>query len=96
MPKIHPQKIFVRGEEWTILDRRMRHYGWCFYSYDGTDPVNEIWIRSDIVGREALNTIVHEVIHGCQPDLSEAAVDEIASDLETILWDLGYRNEDWD
>jgi hypothetical protein len=74
----------------------MRECGWCFYSFDGTDPVNEIWIRSDISGLEALDTLLHECIHASLPDLREESVEEIATGIANILWELGYRNEDWD
>jgi len=94
MPKIHPRKVVIRGRPFTLLSRTMKQFdGLCDHPQT---PYPEIWIHSKIKGIEALETLCHEIVHGGQPDLSEEAVTELARDLTTILWELGYRCEDWD
>lgn len=94
MPKIHPQKIEIRGKPWTILTRRMKYFdGLC--DHPGT-PSREIWIHTSLKGEEMLSTLIHEATHASFSDLSEEAVSEFGNDLARILWHLGYKNEDWD
>lgn len=38
-----------------------------------------------------LDTILHESLHMSRPDLSEAEVQRIASDLARVSWSMGYR-----
>jgi hypothetical protein len=42
-------------------------------------------------GRRRLDTEIHEFLHFANPDHSEDAVTQQASDLAKILWALGYR-----
>ncbi len=94
MPKIHPRKVVIRKRPFTLLSRTMKQFdGLCDHP---ATPYPEIWIHSRIRGVEALNTICHELGHAAYPDLSEDAITEFANDLATVLWELGYRNEDWD
>ena len=41
--------------------------------------------------RDRLNTVVHETLHASKPNLSEAEVDRIATDVAKVLWRAGYR-----
>jgi len=41
--------------------------------------------------REGLDTVVHEAIHACLPRLPERDVVEMANDISSFLWKLGYR-----
>jgi hypothetical protein len=40
---------------------------------------------------DELDTYLHEAAHACLWDLSEGAVDEVATSLSKFLWRLGYR-----
>lgn len=40
-----------------------------------------------------LDTIIHECLHACQPDLAEETVEEVASDIARVLWRMGYRRQ---
>jgi hypothetical protein len=55
----------------------------------------EISVKPAIVGVDALDTLIHEMLHAAMPDLDEDAIYETASDVAKVLWDLGYRGE-WD
>ena len=41
-----------------------------------------------------LDTVIHECLHACQPDLAEETVEEVASDVARVLWRMGYRRLD--
>jgi len=56
----------------------------------GVEP-RTIKIRKSLKGEERLDTIIHELLHAAQWDLSEDAVEETASDIACALWQLGYR-----
>lgn len=56
----------------------------------GIEP-RKIKIRKSLKGRERLDTIIHELLHAAQWDLSEDAVEETATDIANALWQLGYR-----
>ncbi len=94
MPKIHPQKIVVRGKPFTILTRKMKKFdGLCDHP---ATPYPEIWIHTSLKAQEMLSVIIHELTHAYFPDLTEEVVDQFGNELGAILWQLGYRNEDWD
>jgi hypothetical protein len=94
MPKIHPRKVVIRKRPFTLLSRTMKQFdGLCDHP---ATPYPEIWIHAKLKGVEAFETLLHEGIHGGLPDLTEEAVTELAHDLTVMLWELGYRNEDWD
>ncbi len=50
-----------------------------------------IYIDPQQRGFDMLDTIIHEVIHCQQPDLSEEAVSDFATELADILWKCQYR-----
>lgn len=94
MPKIHPQKIVIRSRPYTILTRRMKKFdGLCDHP---ATPYPEIWIHSSLKGESMVDCLIHECLHAAMPDMCEETITQTASDLAKILWQLGYRNEDWD
>lgn len=50
-----------------------------------------IYIDPDQRGLHLFDTIIHEIIHCQQPDLSEEAVSEFAKEMSVLLWKVGYR-----
>jgi hypothetical protein len=93
MPKIEPQRIRIRGQYWLLLSKVMR-------KLDGIvshpkDSQKELWIRRSLVGFELLESLIHEMLHAAFPDVTEAVIDEVAHDISTVLWELGY-SADWD
>ena len=53
-----------------------------------------ITIDPNVEEEELLDTIVHELTHGCIWDLKESVVGAMASDITRILWDCGYRRQE--
>jgi hypothetical protein len=50
-----------------------------------------ISIADRLGGEIELDTIIHELLHACQPDLAEETVNQTATDLARVLFRLGYR-----
>ena len=64
-------------------------------SCDSPDkPDKEIKVLKRLIGREELDTLLHEALHACFWHLDEEYVDQAASDLARALWRLGYRKVD--
>ena len=51
----------------------------------------KILIDMRLTGVELLETILHEVAHIQQPDLSEEAILEYSKETAEILWKIGYH-----
>ena len=49
--------------------------------------------KEDRRAKQGLTTLIHEMIHAEDWDLSENRVDQIAVDMGGLLWRLGYRRE---
>ena len=43
---------------------------------------------------EMLDTIIHEVLHEAQPEISEEGIERISNLLSATLWREGYRKTD--
>lgn len=54
----------------------------------------KIVIDMRLTGVELLETILHEVAHVQQPDLSEEAILEYSKETADILWKIGYHLTD--
>jgi hypothetical protein len=54
----------------------------------------KILIDMRLTGVELLETIIHEIIHVQQPDLSEEAVLEYSKETADLLWKIGYHLTD--
>jgi hypothetical protein len=66
------------------------------YKADGLAYVDnrKILIDMRLTGIELLETILHEVAHVQQPDLSEEAILEYSKETADILWKIGYHLTD--
>lgn len=61
-----------------------------------TKPGKEIRICGKLAGRDLLETLCHEYLHGACWWLTEEFVTEAARDLAAMLWRIGYREPtDW-
>jgi hypothetical protein len=54
----------------------------------------KILIDMRLTGLELLETILHEIAHVQQPDLSEEAITEYSKETADILWKIGYHLTD--
>ena len=82
----------IRGRRWRVVDSapmKIPELGYC--TNPDLDRELAIPVHGDTM--EELDVIIHEIIHACFFDMSEEAVDESASSIATVLWKLGWRNE---
>ena len=83
----------MRGKVWRLefvprLDNGA--YGEC----DEPDrPQKGIRIATNQSKADMMDTLIHETLHACLPDLSEDAVHDTASDISTVLTRLGAKIE---
>lgn len=78
----------IAGRLWRWIYRPMRNdYGLCNY----TDRTITIDASRGHVGRDRLDTEIHEALHALQAFATEEHTAEVASTLAAILWGLGYR-----
>lgn len=84
-----PTSVKLRGKKYRVFNvRRLIDkdaHGMC----DTDRPC--IWINVSLKGRRLLETIIHETLHACMPDLHEVAVTEAARDIAKVVWAYGFR-----
>lgn len=52
-----------------------------------------ITIHPRLSGELKLDVIIHELLHACQPDQNEDAIDQTATNIARVLTRLGYRQQ---
>lgn len=82
--------VIIGEQRWRISrNKRLRkHYGECDYN------TRTIRLCSSLAGIDLLDTLIHEVIHARWPDLSEEAVEEVATTLAVVIDAEGFRHAD--
>lgn len=58
-----------------------------------TTKGKKIQIATKLSDKDTLETVIHEIYHASDPNLSEEAVNEMARDMASLLWRLGYRRQ---
>ena len=82
-------RFYFRGQVFNLTFKKLRSdYGSCAY-----DKPRSIKITTDIKHKLLLDTLIHEALHACYPDLDEEAINQSATDIAEYLWKLGYRSE---
>ena len=76
-----------RGRRYRVIyDRPGKNNGECQYA-----KPRHIKIAPGLKGLALLDTIIHEGLHACYPDLDDDAVDEAGVSLAAFLWRHGCR-----
>jgi hypothetical protein len=92
MPTDH--HFTLAGVKWLLRFTRLRGAaaGWANWP-DPKNPLTErkILVDERLKGRALLETIIHECLHACFPQMSEETITEAARDIARVLWSLGYR-----
>lgn len=83
-------RVRLGGKYWRLrFSPRLEDFG------DMTDPGRAsgrtVRIATWQNEQELLDTLLHEAIHCCRPELDEAAVADMANDLSRLMWRLNYR-----
>ena len=81
----------MRGRRWNlVVVERLPEA-----SHGEIDPDNrpgkQIRIAHNQTPLDKLDTVIHECLHACVPDLSEEAVTESATGIAKVLFRMGYR-----
>jgi hypothetical protein len=70
----------IHGRVWTIQDdTRMKYFGQCIYAE------HRIKIRTRQSAQDRLDTLVHELLHACQPGWAEKNVWRTARVISKVL-----------
>jgi hypothetical protein len=92
MPTDH--HFTLAGVKWLLRFTRLRGQaaGWA-YLPDAKNPLmtRKILIDDRLKDRSRLETIIHECLHACFPQMSEETITEAARDIARVLWALDYR-----
>lgn len=84
--------VLIRGKRWRLLFTRElshQHLGECDHPSTRNKAIR---IRKSLRGELRLDTLIHETLHAGYPDMSEDAINQVASDVARVLWKVGYRN----
>ena len=87
------KRLNLRGRIWHLefVDRlESGDYGECD---DPSRPQKRIRIAMNQSSADMMDTLIHELIHACLPDLSEEATLETATDISNVLRRLKARIE---
>ena len=86
-------RLNLRGRIWHLefVDRlESGAYGECD---DPSRPQKRIRIAMNQSSADMMDTLLHELIHACMPDMSEEATLETANDISNVLRRLKARIE---
>lgn len=90
-------KIAGRKMIWRYSRLKGGAQGWCYRNDHMSQHKEEkIIIDNRLKGRSKLNTELHEFLHAYNPQIAEDYINDQANTLASILWKLGYRQNDND
>lgn len=76
-------RVKVNGVRWSVKDEAIA--GVCDHD------TNSVSILPGQKPRERLDTLLHEGIHMCRPEMGEENVVRLANALTKVLWKDGWR-----
>ena len=83
-------RVVLGGKRWTLrVNGNMHDYG--RMDDPGRAAGRIIRLASWQSEEELLDTVLHELIHCCRPELEEQTVTEMAREMARVAWRLGYR-----
>ena len=83
--------LYVRGVRWRVASDEglpEDQLGLCDYAKKTIYVPIDGWLPHE------LDTVIHEALHACYPDMSEAAVEEGAGTLSALLIKLGWTKDE--
>ena len=84
-------RVELRNRRWNLEGIEYLQDGSCG-SIDPIDaPQKRILIALNQTPQDLLDTIIHECLHACVPDLAEESVTESATDIARVLFRMGCR-----
>ena len=84
-------RVELRNRRWNLQGIEYLQDGSCG-SIDPIDtPQKRILVALNQTPQDLLDTVIHECLHACVPDLAEEAVTESATDIARVLYRMGCR-----
>jgi len=89
-------RVRLGGRWFTVKEsKRLGDFGTCEITRHRNGTVTrEVRVATWQTERDAIDTWVHEAMHGIWPDKSEEEIASAATEVATLLWRLGYRRPD--
>lgn len=84
-------RVELRGKRWRLEVLDYLHDGSCGSIDPAGVPQKRIVIARNQDPLDLLDTVIHECLHGCCPDLDEECVTETATDIAKVLHRMGCR-----
>ena len=84
-------RVELRGKRWRLEVLDYLHDGSCGSIDPAGVPQKRIVIARSQDPLDLLDTVIHECLHGCCPDLDEECVTETATDIAKVLHRMGCR-----
>ena len=84
-------RVELRGKRWRLEVLDFLHDGCCGSMDPAGVPQKRILIARNQDPLDILDTVIHECLHACVPDLDEDAVTETATDIAKVLHRMGCR-----
>ncbi len=82
-------RVRIRGKHWDFrFVSRLSTKADCDHPETNGKKIR---VRKGLEPQMELDSTIHELLHAGHWDLAEEAVNEMATDIAKVLWDLGYR-----
>lgn len=84
-------RVELRGKRWNLEVIEYLQDGSCGSIDPPNSPQKRILIALNQTPIDLLDTVIHECLHACYPDLDEEAVTETATDIAKVLYRMNCR-----
>ena len=84
-------RVELRGRRWNLECIEYLKDGSCGSSDPNDAPQKRILIALNQTPIDLLDTVIHECLHACCPDLAEEPVTETETDISKVLSRLGCK-----
>ena len=84
-------RVELRGKRWRLEVLDYLHDGSCGSIDPEGVPRKRIVIARNQAPLDILDTVIHECLHACYPDIDEEAITEAATDIAKVLHRMGCR-----
>jgi hypothetical protein len=86
-------RVTILGKRWNLRFAALKHnWGDCDPPEAAGKEIRIAHGHED--DRDLLNTCLHECLHCAFPDTKEETINQLANDLERILWRLGWKRRE--
>lgn len=79
-------RVTINGVPWVLYHDDLS--GWSDHHE------RQVWVEKRLKGKSLLGTVIHEIMHAQNPDLSEPRIDARANELTEIVWGFCHARGD--